>query len=49
MNEENETKKQPKTVNQASKKTNPLKVEVVKKISKSIFSKVKELASKKIK
>ena len=45
----NATKRQPKTANQDSKKANPLKVEVVKKISKSIFSKVKELASKKIK
>ena len=40
-------KEEPKKVGADSKKTKPLKVEVVKKISKSIFSKVKELTSKK--
>ena len=42
-------KEEPKIMKQISKSVNPIKTEVVKKISKSIFSKVKELASKKIK
>jgi len=45
----NTTKEKKKIVEKVINKANPLKAEVVKKISKSIFSKVKELTSKKIK